>query len=126
MVGTDQSHRAARERFERDAMRLLCSDLIQPGTRAQLAGSLKEYAFVDGLSHAVFEGIVGVGAVAARRLRELLPARVTNLGFPDFDLNEYLGRNGATEDDIDKLFESLLELTETPPEESKKAMGQSA
>jgi hypothetical protein len=121
-----QSHRAAREQFERDAIRLLCSDLIEPGTRAQLADLLKEYVFVDGMNHAVFEAIVGAGAVPARQLRELLPARVTNRGFPDFELKEYLGRNGAAEDDIDKLFESLLELTEAQPEEGKKAMGHSA
>lgn len=121
-----KSHRAAREQFERDAIRLLCSDLIEPGTRAQLTDLLKEYVFVDGMNHAVFETIVGAGAVPARQLRELLPGRVTNLGFPDFELKEYLGRNGAAEDDIDKLFESLLELTEAQPEEGKKAMGHSA
>jgi len=126
MMAMVQSHRAAREQFERDAIRLLCSDLIEPATRAQLADLLKEYVFVDGMNHVVFEAIVGAGAVPARQLRELLPGRVTNLGFPDFELKEYLGRNGAAEDDIDKLFESLLELTEAKPEEGKKAMGHSA
>jgi hypothetical protein len=120
------SHGAARERFERDAIRLLCSELIEPKTRMQLAGLLKDYFFVDGLNRAVYEAIAGVGAVTARRLRELLPGRVTNLGFPDFGLKEYLGRNSGSDDDIDKLFESLLELTEVQPEEGKKAMGQTA
>jgi hypothetical protein len=126
MMAMVQSHRAAREQFERDANRLLCSDLIEPGTRAQLADLLKEYSFVDGMNHAVFEAIVSAGTVPARRLRKLLPGRVTNLGFPDFELKEYLGWNGAGEDDIDKLFESLLDLTEMQPEEGKKAMGHSA
>jgi hypothetical protein len=120
-----QSHRATREGFERDAMRLLCSDLIDPETRERLAGLLKHYVFADQMNDAVYEAIMGVGAVQARRLRELLPGRVTNLGFPDFELKEYLGQTGAT-DDIDKLFEHLLELTEDYPEEGKKAMGQSA
>jgi hypothetical protein len=86
---------------------------------------LKNYEFAGDLNHAVYEAILGVGAVPARRLRELLPGRVTNLGFPDFELREYLGGNGST-DNIDKLFESLLALTEAYPEENKKAMGQSA
>ena len=120
-----QSHRATREQFEQDAMRLLCSDLIEPGTRVKLAGLLKSYEFADGLNHVVYEAILGVGEVPARRLRELLPGRVTNMGFPDFELKEYLGQSGAT-DDIDKLFESLLALTEVYPEQSRKAMGQSA
>jgi len=126
MMAMVPSDRARREKFERDAIRLLCSDLIQPRTRMQLTGLLSGYTFTDGLNRAVFEAIVGVGAVPARRLKELLPGSVTNLGFPDFELKEYLGRNGAAEDDIDKLFESLLELTETQPEEGTKAMGQSA
>jgi hypothetical protein len=126
MMAMVESRKGSREQLERDALRLLCSDWIEAGTRAQLAGLLKEYVFVDELNDAVFEAIVGVGAVTARRLRELLPGRVTNLGFPDFELREFLGRNGAVEEDIDKLFESLLELTEGKPETGEKAMGQSA
>ena len=91
-----------------------------------MADLLKEYSFLDGTNHAVFEAIVSAGTVPARRLRELLPGRVTNLGFPDFELKQYLGQNGAAEDDIDKLFESLLDLTEIRPEEGKKVMGHSA
>jgi hypothetical protein len=125
MMAIIKSHRATREQFERDAIRLLCSDLIEPETRERLAGLLKNHMFADELDHAVYEAILGVGAVSARRLRELLPGRVTNLGFPDFELKEYLGQSGAT-DDIDKLFEHLLELTQDYPEEGRKAMGQSA
>lgn len=120
-----QSHRVAREKFEQDAIRLLCSDLVEAETRVRLADLLKDYVFADQLNHAVYESIVGVGAVNARRLRELLPGRVTNLGFPDFELRDYLGRNGET-DDIDKLFEHLLELTDEDPRENRKAVGQSA
>jgi hypothetical protein len=123
MMATIKSHRATREQFEQDAMRLLCSDLIEPDNRERLAGLLKNYVFADALNEAVYEAILVVGKVPARRLRELLPGRVTNLGFPDFELKEYLGQ--AT-DDIDTLFEHLLELTGDYPEENRKAMGQSA
>ena len=119
------SYRELRERFERDALRLLCSDLILPDTRAQLAGMLNERAFGNDLNRVVYEEIVGIGAISARRLRELLPGRVTLRGFPDFDLNEALGRNGS-DDDLDKLFESLLKLTDEVPREKRKALGQSA
>jgi hypothetical protein len=119
------SYRGTHEQFERDALRLLCSDLISPATRAQLAGMLKACAFGNELNRVVFEEIVKVDSVPARRLRELLPGRVTLHGFPDFELKEFLGPSGA-EDDIDKLFESLLELAEEPPADNKKALGQSA
>lgn len=119
------SYRELRERIERDALRLLCSELIPPDTRAQLAGMLNERAFGSDLNRVVYEEIVGIGPISARRLRELLPGRVTMQGFPDFDLNELLGRNG-TDDDVDKLFESLLKLTDEAPREKRKALGQSA
>jgi hypothetical protein len=118
------SYRELRERTEREALRLLCSDLILPDTRAQLAGMLSERAFGNDLNRVVYEEIVGIGAISARRLRELLMGRVTLRGFPDFDLNEFLGRNGT--DDVDKLFESLLKLTDEVPREKRKALGQSA
>jgi len=107
-------------------MRLLCSDLIAPETRGQLAGLLKAYVFADDLNRVVFEAIAGAGEVQARQLKELLPGLVTNLGFPDFELREYLGQRGSAEEDIDTLFESLLDLTELQTEEGKKAKGQSA
>ena len=119
------SHRATREQIELDALRLLCSELVPPGSRMRLAELLKTYAFIDDLNHAVYESIVSIGPVSVRRLRELLPGRVTNLGFPDFELRDYLGHNGET-DDVDRLFQSLLELTESYPQENRKAMGQSA
>ena len=125
MMGMVDSHGAWRGQRERDALRLLCSDLIEPETRVQLAGLLGHYVFADELNHAVYEAIMWAGTVSARRMREVLPAKVTNLGFPDFELKEYLARNGADED-IDKLFESLLELSEAKPQEDEKAMGQSA
>jgi hypothetical protein len=119
------SYRELRERSERDALRLLCSDLILADTRAQLAGMLNERAFGNDLNRVVYEEIVGIGAISARRLKELLPGRVTLRGFPDFDLNELLGRNGK-DDDVDKLFDSLLKLTDEVPREKRKALGQSA
>jgi len=124
-MGKAASYKAARGQFERDALRLLCSDLISPATRAQLAGLVNERAFGDELNRVVYEEIVGAGPVAPRRLRELLPGRVTLRGFPDFEPKEFLGTTGA-EDDIDKLFESLLDLAEGPADQHTKALGQSA
>jgi hypothetical protein len=124
-MGEAPSYKMARGRLERDALRLLCSDLISPDTRVRLAGLLNSRAFHEDLNRVFFEEILGTGPVTARRLRELLPGRVTLRGFPDFELKDFLGNNGAS-DDIDKLFDSLLELNEELPSENTKALGQSA
>jgi hypothetical protein len=43
-------------------------------------------------------------------LWELLPARMTNRGFPDFDLHDFLAPHEVSEAEIDKLFEGALHL----------------
>ena len=122
------SYGSSREQLERDTLRLLCSELIEPETRERLSSMLRAEMFADSLNRIVYEEIVGAGAVSTRRLKEWLPGRGTLRGFPDFELKELLGKSGAPED-IDRLFESLLdlaELQEQAPEVKNKALGQSA
>ena len=116
---------SSRAQLERDALRLLCSELIEPETRVRLAGTLQGEMFADDLNRVVYEEIARAGAVSIRRLKEWLPGRVTLRGFPDFELSDVLVKNGAAED-IDRLFESLLELADQRPQIGKKALGQSA
>jgi hypothetical protein len=99
-----------RPQLERNTLRLLCSVLIKPGTRLEICRLLDVRLFQDPLLRVVFEEIHALGGVASRQLRQLLPARVTNREFPDFDLHELLAPHQASEADIDKLFESVLQL----------------
>jgi len=96
--------------LERDTLRLLCSVLIKSGTRQEICKLLDAAVFHDPLQRVIFEEIRELGAIESRRLRQLLPARVTNRGFPEFDLHEFLAPHQATEEDIEKLFESALQL----------------
>ena len=96
--------------LEKNTLRLLCSVLIKSGTRAEICKLLDPVVFQDPLRRAVFEEIRLLGSIDSRRLRELLPARVTNRGFPDFDLNELLAPHQVSEKEIDQLFESALRL----------------
>jgi hypothetical protein len=97
-------------RQERQALRLLCSNLIRAGTRVELCGLLDGSLFQDTLHRVAFEEIRAAGSVPAKRLREELPGRITNRGFPDFELLEFLGRDLATEGEIEQLFMSVLRL----------------
>lgn len=106
--------------LERDTLRLLCSVLIKSGTRQEICKLLDPAVFRDPLQRIVFEEIRELGAIESRRLRQLLPARVTNRGFPDFDLHEFLAPHQATEEDIEKLFESALRLLDqSQPDEAQ-------
>src|SRR6201995_4484826 len=95
---------------ERDFLRLLCSILVKPVTRVELCRLVDPDKFVDLTQRIVFEEIRALGPVDAKRLLEILPARVTNRGFPDFDLAELLTPKLVSEDDIEKLFPSALRL----------------
>src|SRR5437773_12219091 len=96
--------------LEKNTLRFLCSVLIKGGTRGEICRLLDPSVFQDPLQRVLFEEIRELGTIDSRRLRELLPARVTNRGFPDFDLNEFLAPHEVNEKEIDQLFESALQL----------------
>ena len=95
---------------ERQALRLLCSNLIRATTRMELCNLLDSSLFQDDLHRVAFEEIRTAGTIPAKRLREELPGRITNRGFPDFELLEFLGKDLATEGEIEQLFMSVLRL----------------
>jgi hypothetical protein len=101
------------EQIERNALRLLLSDLLQPATRVELLGLLDEELFLDYLHRVVYEEMREVGPVPVRKLREVLPGRITNRGFPDFDWKEFLGAEFATEREIEELYASVLQMIKT-------------
>jgi hypothetical protein len=100
----------SRTLLERNTLRFLCSVLLKGGTRGEICRLLDPGVFQDPLRRVVFEEIRELGAIDSRRLRELLPARVTNRGFPDFDLKSFLAPPEVSEKEIDQLFESALQL----------------
>jgi len=95
---------------ERDLLRLLCSVLVKPVTRVELCRLVDPSKFVEPLQRVLFEEIRALGAIDPKRLLELLPARVTNRGFPDFDLDDLLTPKLVSEQDIERLFQSALRL----------------
>ena len=115
---SDESN--GRFELQKNTLRLLCSVLIKSGTRVEICRLLSPGVFQDPLERVVFEEICELGAIDSRRLRELLPARVTNRGFPDFDLQSFLAPHEVTEKEIDQLFESALQLLDmSHPEEEE-------
>jgi hypothetical protein len=112
----------ARFQLQKNTLRFLCSVLIKSGTRSEICKLLDPGVFDDPLHRVVFEEIREMGAVDSRRLRELLPARVINRGFPDFDLKQLLAPYEVSEKEIDHLFESALQLLDlSNPDEERRA-----
>jgi hypothetical protein len=112
----------SRTLLERNTIRFLCSVLIKGGTRSEICKLLDPSVFQDPLRRVVFEEIRALGPIESRRLRALLPARVTNRGFPDFDLHALLAPHEVGESEIDQLFESALQLLDlSHPDEEQLA-----
>jgi hypothetical protein len=112
----------ARFQLQKNTLRFLCSVLIKSGTRVEICKLLDPGVFEDRLQRVVFEEIREMGSIESRRLRALLPSRVTNRGFPDFDLNEFLAPHEVNEKEIDQLFESALQLLDlSHPDEGLRA-----
>jgi hypothetical protein len=103
--------------LERNTLRFLCSILIQPVTRTEIIGLLDSSQFSDLLCRVVFEEIRALGPVPSRTLSDLLPARIVNRGFADFDLKEFLGDSTASESQVEELYMSVLEMIEVRPRE---------
>ena len=121
-LSPDSQKAKKRLQLERNALRLLCSVLLKPGTRLEICTLLKPAVFHDPLWRIIFEEVHALGTVESRRLRELLPARVTNRGFPEFDLHEFLAPHEVNEAEIDKLFEGVLQLLDqSHPDEEQLA-----
>jgi hypothetical protein len=107
-------NRASRdEQLERDTLRFLCSILIRPATRMELVALLDSSQFSDVIHRVIYEEIRAIGPIPSRTLREVLPARLANRGFPDFDLKEFLGPTTASESEVEELYMSVLEMIET-------------
>jgi len=97
-----------RDQMERNALRLLCSVLVKPGTRLEIWRLLNASDFLDPLRRTVFEEVQSAGLLSSRQLRASLPARIISRGFPDFDLDKLLAPKLASEAEIEQLFESTL------------------
>lgn len=104
------SHVTEHIEMERETLRLLCSVLLKPRTRVEICRLLDSNKFLEPLQRILFEEIRALGPIDAKQLLELLPARVTNRGFPDFDLQDLLSPKLVSEEQIEKLFHSALHL----------------
>jgi hypothetical protein len=106
MTSNASEHIAA----ERDLLRLLCSVLVKPVTRVELCRLIDPAKFVEPVQRVLFEEIRALGPIDSKRLLQSLPERVTNRGFPDFDLEDLLTPKLVSEKDIERLFQSALRL----------------
>ncbi len=69
---------------------------------------LENYAWSEAEHEALFRALAGAPAAPAVRLREWLPARLTRLGFPDFDCEDLFLPLGLKKRDVEQMIAELL------------------
>jgi hypothetical protein len=73
---------------EKRALRLLCAGTSQGAVRDGLISLLRSYQWQSTLHQAIFKAVVSIPSDDPDLLRQLLPAKLTRMGFPDVEWEE--------------------------------------
>jgi hypothetical protein len=92
---------------ERAVLSALCQNVLSQDRRAQVVRLLMRYHFAEPSHQIIFQAIASMHTVEAHRIRELLPARVNNLGLPDVDLQTFFAPQQLDEQIISRHMEIL-------------------
>lgn len=76
-------------RLEITVLRLLCLGTPQGSVRKAGLSLLRNYGWQNALHKALWDAISSLPAANPESLRLLLPAKLTRLGFPDFEWDDF-------------------------------------
>jgi hypothetical protein len=93
---------------ERVVLSALCQNTLSQDRRAEVVRLLMRYRFADPANRIIFQAIASLPTVETERIRELLPARVNNLGMPDVDLQILFSPQELDENRIVRYMEILV------------------
>lgn len=94
--------------LEKVALRLLCAGTSEGGLRDVLVPPLAGYAWKSTLHRAIFQAIEAFPSRDPHVLRELLPATLTRMGFPDVEWNELFEPPEMSREDSLALVRQML------------------
>ena len=89
-------------------LRLLCAGTSQGAVRDHLLPLLSRYPWNSTLHRAIFKAIVSIPSDDPILLRQLLPAKLTRLGFPDVEWEELFVPVPMSGDEAMELVRKLL------------------
>ena len=99
---------AALLQLEKLVLRLLCSGTAQGSIKETLPPLLRGYHWKSTLHRAIFNAIAAIPSDDPETLRQLLPAKLTRMGFPDVEWDEILSPSSLTRDEAIALVQQLL------------------
>jgi hypothetical protein len=94
--------------LERLALRLLCVGTPQGPVKDAIAPLLRDYLWRRQLHQVIFSAIAGVASDDPAILQELLPARLTRMGFPDVEWEEFFAPHSLSREESIALVRRML------------------
>src|SRR5213594_3953401 len=101
------SESEAERSLELIILRALCQGTPEGSVRASAKRILGSYRWREPLHQAVFEVIMGMPKHDTRVIRDLLPARLTRRGFPDFNLSDFFGGRAVARKRVEAAMQQL-------------------
>lgn len=86
----------------------MCVGTLQGPVRKALAPLLCDYAWQSELHHAIFDALAAVPSDDPAMLRQLLPAKLTRMGFPDIEWDELFSPQGLSRDEALAVLHRML------------------
>ena len=90
------------------ALRLLCTGTSEAGVRSALVPLLQGYEWKSTLHRAIFDAITTIPSGDPQVLRQLLPAKLTRMGFPDVDWEEIFSPPSHSKDEAIAMVRQML------------------
>jgi len=97
-----------RIRLEELILAALCQGAFGREIREDVMRRLSSYGFATASHQIVYRALASIPTADPRRLRELLPSRLNNLGFPDTDWENLLAPRAFERDLLAAQLDSLL------------------
>jgi hypothetical protein len=91
--------------LERLALQAISSATPEGKVRETARRILAGYCWREPFHQVMFEALMSTED--SRVIRELLPARLTRKGFPDFDIDDLFEPSGLSPEQIQQLFERI-------------------
>ena len=90
------------------ALGLLCAGTSEGAARDALVPLLQGYTWKSTLHRAIFDAVSAFPSNDAETLRQLLPAKLTRMGFPDVDWEEIFSPLSLSSDEAIAMVRQMI------------------
>ena len=94
--------------LERLTLRVLCTGTAQGPVKNALVPLLQDYRWQWQLHQVIFKALAAIPADDPATLRQLLPAKLTRMGFPDVEWDEFLAPASLSRDEAIAMVRQVL------------------